>query len=232
MFIEIMKEGNKNMKIDKRKSYYLTIDTETSNGFTDPIVYDIGGAIHDKEGNVYETFSFVIYETFCKMKDLMETAYYAEKIPMYQKEINEGKRKIVRYFTVKKEIDRLCKKYNVKAIIAHNARFDYRSTTRTQRYLTKSKYRWFLPYGIPIWDTMTMAQDTICKQKSYKEWCKKNDYICKNGRVRSTAEILYRYIKGKNDFIESHTALEDVLIEKEIFVHCLRQHKKMRKAIW
>ena len=36
------------MKIDRRKSYYLTIDTETANGFDDPIVYDIGGCIHDK----------------------------------------------------------------------------------------------------------------------------------------------------------------------------------------
>ena len=220
------------MKIDRRKSYYLTIDTETTNGFTDPIVYDIGGAIHDKKGNVYETFSYVIDETFYGMTDLMETAYYADKIPNYKEEIDNGNRTVVTYFIAKKKINELCKKYNVKAIIAHNARFDYRSTTRTQRYLTKSKYRYFLPYGIPIWDTMLMAQDTICKQKSYKIWCKDNGYICKNGKVRATAEILYRYIKGDNNFIENHTALEDVLIEKEIFTHCMRQHKKMRKAIW
>ena len=28
------------MKIDHRKSYYMTLDTETTNGFDDPIVYD------------------------------------------------------------------------------------------------------------------------------------------------------------------------------------------------
>ena len=33
-------------------------------------------------------------------------------------------------------------------------------------------------------------------------------------------------------FIESHTGLEDVLIEKEIFVRCMRQHKKMKKSIF
>ena len=49
-------------EIDKRKNYYLTIDTETANSLDDPLVYDIGGAIHDKKGRVYETFSFVIYE--------------------------------------------------------------------------------------------------------------------------------------------------------------------------
>lgn len=217
------------MKIDRRKNYYLTIDTETANGLDDPIVYDIGGCVHDKKGNVMETFSFIIYEVFYGMKDLMQSAYYADKIPKYQEQIDKGERKVVTYRTAKRYINELCKKYNVKAIIAHNARFDYRSTTKTQRYLTKSKYRFFLPYGIELWDTLKMAQDTICKQKTYIKWCEKNEYTLKNGRPRATAEILYRYISGNNDFIENHTGLEDVLIEKEIFSKCIRQHKPMRK---
>lgn len=217
------------MKIDRRKNYYLTFDTETANGLSDPIVYDIGGCIHDKKENVYETFSYVIYETFVQMKDLMQSAYYANKLPRYQEEINNGTRTLVRYSTARKKIHELCKKYNVKAIIAHNARFDYRSTTRTQRYLTKSKYRFFLPYGIPIWDSLKMAQDTICKQKMYRHWCKANGYLTKNGQPRATAEILYRYLSGQNEFIESHTGLEDVLIEMVISCHCIAQHKPMRK---
>ena len=40
--------------MDKRKTYYLTIDTETANGFDDPIVYDLGCCIHDRKGNVEE----------------------------------------------------------------------------------------------------------------------------------------------------------------------------------
>jgi hypothetical protein len=54
----------------------------------------------------------------------------------------------------------------------------------------------------------------------------------KNPRVRLTAEILYRYITGNNDFIESHTGLEDVLIETKIMSHCFRQHKKMEKKLF
>lgn len=215
--------------MDKRKNYYLTIDTETANGLDDPIVYDIGGCVHDKKGNSYKTFSFIIYETFCGMKDLMESAYYADKIPMYEKEIKEGKRKIVKWATAKKFIENLCKEYNIKAIIAHNARFDYKATATTQRYLTKSKYRYFLPYGVPLWDTLKMAKDTICKQKTYIKWATENGYTMKNGTPRATAEILYRYISCQNDFIENHTGLEDVLIEKEIFAKCMAQHKKMRK---
>ncbi len=216
--------------MDKRKNYYLTIDTETCNTMDDPIVYDIGGCIHDKQGNVYETFSFVIYETFVGMKDVMTSAYYADKIDNYIDDLNNGTRKMVRFATAKSHIAHLCEQYNVKAIIAHNMRFDYRATATTQRYLTKSKYRYFFPYGVDLWDTMKMAQDTICKQKTYIKWCKENGFVTARGQVRKTAEILYRYISNQTDFIESHTGLEDVLIEKEIFVHCMRQHKKMKKT--
>lgn len=220
------------MNIDKRRNYYLTIDTETANTIEDPMMYDLGGAIHDKNGRVYETFSFVIYDVFCADRELFNTAYYAEKRPMYEAQIANGTRKIVSIYTARKYVADLCKKYNVKAIIAHNARFDYRSTNYTLRYVTKSKSRYFLPYGIPIWDTLKMAQDTICKQPTYQRWCNDNGYCMKNGKPRATAEILYRYITQNTEFIEDHTGLEDVLIEKEIFVRCMAQHKKMRKNVW
>lgn len=220
------------MTIDKRKNYYLTIDTETANNIDCPIVFDIGGAVHDKQGNICETFSFIVYEVFYGMPDLMTNCFYVKKLPQYKAEIKNGKRKVVKYATVKNHIEKLCKKYNIKAIIAHNMPFDYRATNTTQRYLTASKYRYFFPYGIELWDTLKMAKDTICKQSTYKKWCAENNYCTKNGQPRATAEILYRYITGNNDFIESHTGLEDVLIEKEIFVKCLRQHKKMRKKVW
>ncbi len=217
------------MAIDKRIKYHLVFDTETANSLDDPMMYDIGGAVVDKRGKVFETFSFIIDEVFNGMKDLMQSAYYAEKIPMYEEQIAKGERKVVSLYEAKKYIKELCEKYNIKDCIAHNATFDYRSTSKTQRYCTKSKYRFFLPYGLEIWDTMRMAESTICKSWTYKEWCYKNGYLTKNGRVRKTAEILYRYISGDEDFKESHTGLEDVMIEKEIFAHCMRQHKSMRK---
>lgn len=218
--------------IDNRITYYLTLDTETANSLDDPIMYDIGGAIHDKHGKVYETFSFIISEVFYRDINLFNTAYYAEKRPMYEAQIADGTRKVIDIFGARRYVKNLCDKYHVKAIIAHNARFDYRATNGTMRYLTKSKYRYFLPYGVPLWDTLKMAQDTICKQKMYIDFCQRNDFCQKNGKVRATAEILYKYISQDIDFIESHTGLEDVLIEKEIFVKCMAQHKKMRRSAW
>jgi hypothetical protein len=44
--------------------------------------------------------------------------------------------------------------------------------------------------------------------------------------------VLYRYITGNTDFIESHTGLEDVDIERQILAYCFRKHKAMDKGAW
>ena len=212
-----------------KEKYYVTLDTETTNDLDYPLVYDLGFAFHNRKGKVVAKFSFVIYEVFFGMKDLMKEAFYAEKIPQYLEQIKRGERKVVTFYTARKIFHEECKKWGVDTAIAHNMRFDYNALTTTQRYLTKSKYRSFFPFGMKLWDTMRMANDTIAKQKGYISFCEENGYLTKTGRVQTKAETLYKYISGKYDFEESHTGLEDVMIEKEIFVHCMRQHKKMTK---
>ena len=215
-----------------KKKFYMVLDTETANGLDDPLVYDIGFAIVDKKGQVYLEKSFVIYDTFVLMKDLMQTAYYSEKIPQYEKDLKDGKRKLVTLATAQSIIAYNLKKFNVSAVIAHNMRFDYNALNTTLRYLTKSQKRYFLPYNTTIWCSLAMARTTIGKQKTYRLWCKENGYVTRNNQPRLTAEILYRYITNDDDFVESHTGLEDVFIEKEIFAHCIRQHKKMQRTYW
>lgn len=216
-------------KIDKRITYYMTIDTETANTFDDPMVYDLGLAIHDKKGRIYETASYVIYDVYALEAKLMKTAYYVEKLPKYEEALAKGQRKMITIFTAKRIIKELCDKYNVKAIIAYNARFDYKALTNSIRYITKSKIRYFFPYGIEIWDSMKMAQDTICKQKTYTKFCKNNGFVCGNGTNKKTAEVVYRYITKDLDFVEEHQGLDDVLIEVAIAAKCFSQHKPMRK---
>lgn len=229
--------------IDKRKKYYLMIDTETCNGIVDDdgkldlsqsLVYDIGCAVVDRYGNIYEDKSFVIYETFIGMRDVMTSAYYADKIPNYWEDIQDGVRQLVQYATARREIINLMEKYNISTVIAHNAGFDCRALNITERYITKSKYRYFFPYGTEWWDTLKMANDIYGNQPSYRRFCEDNGYMTKHKkpRVRLTAEVLHRYLSGDSDFEESHTGLEDVKIEANIFAQCMRQHKKMRKALY
>jgi hypothetical protein len=68
-----------------------------------------------------------------------------------------------------------------------------------------------------------MSRQVFKDDEAYDTFCYENEYLTKNGRKRYTAEILYRFLSGNNDFIEEHTGLADVLIEKEIFCECLRR---------
>ena len=206
------------------------LDTETTNSLDDPICYDVGFAVVDREGAIYETYSFVVAEVFLN-EELMESAYFIEKVPQYWEDIKKGTRKLAKFNTIRKVLAETMKKYNTNIVIAHNARFDYRSTAKTQRYLTKSKYRYFLPYGTEVWDTLKMAREVLKNDVDYDNFCYNNNYVTKRGCKRFTAEILYRFFTGDNDFVESHTGLEDVTIEKVIFAECMARGAESGK-LW
>ena len=221
------------------KDLYMVFDTETCNcpvvdgqlDVENGQVYDLGIQIVDNEGFVYDEYSIVNEDVFFGLSQAMQEAYFADKIPQYLEDMRMGKRKILNTWQMYKLVRDLCKEYDIKAFIAHNARFDIKVLNATLRYQTKSVRRWFFPYGIPIWDTMKMANDTICKQKRYKEFCEVNGYMTKHAtpQVRKTAEVLWRYLTDDVTFEEEHTGLADVTIEAQIFAECVRQHKKMEK---
>ena len=194
--------------------------------------YDLGWAVVDKRGNVYKTQSFINADIFLAEKDLMKSAYYANKIPMYWEQIKAGQRTLTSFAKIRKALFTDIQEYNVTEVYAHNMRFDWGALTNTQRWLTKSKYRYFFPKDIMICDTLKMARQVIGKMPTYRSFCEENGYLAKNGQLKFTAEVLYRFISKNNDFTESHTGLEDVLIEKEILAYCFKQHKKMERKLW
>ena len=210
-----------------RKKYYIVFDTEATNGLDDPLVYDLGFAVIDKTGKIYEAYSFVIYDVYVGCKEQMKTAYYRDKLPQYEKDLKSGKRKMVSLFTAKKVFAEVCRRFKVSAIMAHNAKFDIRALNTTIRYLTKSKVRYFFPYGVEIWCTLKMSRSIFRNKPLYKRFCIDNGYIYNKTVPRMTAEIIYRFISNRDNFVERHTGLEDVMIEKEIFAYLKRQHKKM-----
>ena len=225
--------------IDKRRKYYVMLDTETcplvKSGAVDPnnmFVYDIGFAVVDKHGNVYEQRSYVVGDIFFEEKELMKSGYYANKLPLYYDDIRSGSRVVKSFNGIRKELADIMELYNTNIVIAHNARFDDLSLKNTQRWLTKSKYRYFLPYGTVVWDTLAMAKSILLKRPTYRTFCERNGYMTKGNQPQTKAEIIYRFISGNNDFIESHTGLEDVMIEKDIFHYLMRQHKPMRKELY
>ena len=214
------------------KKKFLIVDVETCNGLENPLVYDIGGAVIDNTGKIYEYFSFVIEEIFYGCPHLMQSAYYANKIPLYKRDLFNGERRVATFEQIYKYIRYLLKKYNITIFLAYNARFDRKALNNTIQFLTNNKKKYFLPHEIEVQCIWTMAKDTICQQKTYKKFCLDRGYITDKGNLKTSAEVVYRYMILNNDFQESHTGLEDVRIESLIFAKCIRQHKKMRRHYW
>ena len=215
----------------RKKNYYLVVDTETANTIEQPLPYDIGWAICDRKGNIYERKSFIVAEIFLDMKDLMTSAYYAEKIPQYWEDIKQGKRKVATIWNIRKEMLSDMKKYKTKKVGAYNMGFDKRALNNLIRYVSKSFLRWWFPFNTEYFCIWNMACNAILNRKTYIDFATKNGFISTADNIQTSAECAYRYIKKNVDFLESHTGLEDVEIEVEIFAECIKQKKALKTEI-
>lgn len=210
-------------KIDHRRKYYMVLDTETANDLEDALVYDIGYIIVDKYGTIYKMESLVISNIFYCERELMASAYFHEKIPLYQEDIANGYRKVVNLYTARQIIKKDLEDFNIVAVCAYNASFDLRALNTTQRFETKSKYRYFFPYGTEIWCIWNMACNTICNTEKYVEFALENGLESESGNIQTGAEMVYKYLSGDTEFEERHTGIDDVMIESEIFAYCVKR---------
>ena len=218
-------------KIDRRRRYFMVLDIETANSTEQGLAYDIGFAVVDRKGNIYESRSLMIAEMFYGENDLMQSAYYAAKLPQYWEQLLNGEREMVSILTAKRIVARTMEKYGITDVFAYNAHFDTSNLNTTIRYLTKSKYRWFFPYGTKYHCIWHMACQTILTQKSFLRFAIENELTSASGNISTSAETAYKYISGNADFSEAHIGLEDVQIETKILVKCYAQHKKMDTKI-
>ena len=215
----------------------IVLDTETCNIVpTDKVLphnnlpYDIGYAlVEPATGKILKRESCVVREIFFGEHERMKSAYYADKLPQYYRDIAANKRVVKSFFEIMMDISTLCKQEKVVAICAHNARFDVDALNTCAEWLTGYRVK-ALPAGVEIWDSMKMW--TACKPKKYSTFCESNEYKTKHKppRDRLTAEIIYRFLVNDVSFTESHTALEDVEIETAIVLACYRSHKPMATA--
>ena len=190
------------------------LDTETANFINSPIPYDVGYQIVDVDTKeILVKRSFVVQEVFMD-KDLMNSAYYAKKVPQYWEDLKAGRREMKRIM-----------------VGAYNMAFDKRATNNGIRYNTYSFYRWFFPYGTEFFDIWNMACSSFLRSKHFIKWALKNGFVSDAGNIKASAEVAYRYITKNVDFEESHTGLEDVEIETEIFFKVLRCKMKYDSTI-
>ena len=210
--------------------YMIILDTETTNDIECPFVYDFGFAVIDENAKVYASYSYVNADIFCD-DELMSTAFFAEKIPQYWEDIKSGKRILKSFRSIERIFRRVCREWQVDTFVAHNARFDYLALQTTKRYITTSKERFFFPYGAKFVDTLKLSRNVFADD-DYREFCVSNEYVTKRNENRYTAEIIYRFLTGNNDFEEEHTGLADCMIEKEILRYCLVTETKESGYLW
>lgn len=202
------------------KTIYCTLDTETVGGASTPTgMYNLGCTIHDREGNIFATCSMLVMEHY----DEIRTDDYAKKnFHLYEERLARGEMSAVATEEEAVSIVRnLCHFYGVRYVMAFNSGFDFCKTICRQ-LLDEFEF-------IDLW---LMAVQTICHQKGYAKFCRENGFKSSTGKSCATsAESVYAYITGNPDYTEEHTALNDALIEMEIFVKCLSLHKKFTKNI-
>ena len=218
------------MKIDKRKKYFITLDTETTNnnfesGFNDGLVYDLGFTITDKQGNIYEKRSFAIKEIF-DWKELMQSAYYYHKLPIYDKRLKAKKMEKISIWQARKIMLETMEKFGITEIYAYNTSFDITTLNNTIRYLSGSACRYFFKYGTKYCDIWHIACQVLGKQKTF-QW--ENVRNSKNNLI-TNAERMFGYCE-QIDFEEEHTALSDAIVESQILSRCLQSHQKVDKSI-
>ena len=215
-------------KLDNRVKRIAVIDTETL-GVDKPLVYDLAVTITDKKGNIYAQKNWIIKEVF-EQKDLMQSAYYANKLPLYDKMIAEGSAIVKPWKEVQAEFNELCNKFEISVISAYNLGFDKRALTYTHKCLGNVDKFLKLNKVPELWDIWGIAAQTIMQQKTFHKIALRENWYTEKGNVLSNDEVAYRYITNDLQFMESHTALHDTEIESQILVRCLNQKMKLEKG--
>ena len=211
----------------RKNERVVVLDTETADGLENPLCYDCGFQVVDRKGNIYEKGSIVIYDIYAGQREKMKTAYYADKLPLYEIKLKSGERKMVSFRTLRKMIARLMEKHNTTVVYAYNMNFDRRALNNTERFTTENKYKYFFPFGTEFRCIWNMACQVLMARPSYIKFALKNGFVSDKGNILTNAECCYRYLTKDIHFEEKHEGIDDVKIETEIMLACYRQHKKM-----
>ena len=138
-------------ELDGRRKYYLILDCETATlpyagkfdspkikqkvSIAKPLIYDLGWTIVDKTGKIYKRQNFLIAEIF-SVPAVFNTAYYAEKRPLYLDMMKKGFITLTDWNTAISALEHDMEL--VEAVGAYNAMFDFKKAIPfTELYINK-----------------------------------------------------------------------------------------------
>lgn len=137
-------------EFNNRKKKYLVLDSETATlgqlkelaktsnekqaiGLARPLIYDIGWQVVDNKKKVYSRRSILIQETFF-VPQVFNTAYYADKRPLYIEKIEKGEIEVKTWNEAMKLLEQDLEVVNL--CLAYNSAFDYKKAIPfTEKYI-------------------------------------------------------------------------------------------------
>ena len=201
----------------------LLFDTET-HGVERKLIYDLGYVITDRRGNVDVMRRFLVQETITN-PDIMRDAFYHRKI--YTDYLPMLNRSYCPMLYPWREIVGILRDdvltHNVSVLSAYNLAFDIAAMRATSEHVGADSVFTYRPDMLCLW---VYACRYLFNTNLYREVADREGWKSPVGNYRTTAEHAYRFLTGRFDYTEPHTALEDVAIEHEIFC---RLHRKRQR---
>jgi hypothetical protein len=211
-----------------------TIDTETISTNEKKFCYNVGYVIADTDSRSILCKKDFVVEQIWHNRALFETAYYADKRPLYVSALR-GKRAIMdKWGYIMRELAKDFREHKVEYAYAFNSPFDDSVFT--------FNCDWFKTNNpldtVPVLDIRGMVSQFITNDPAYLQFCEDNKRFTDSGNYSANAETVYQYITANHDFVEAHTALADSEIETEILFTCLDMGAEVGKeyevtrALW
>ncbi len=206
----------------------MIIDTETVTGtlgrdIYQNTVFDVGFVIIDEDsGEIVHKYSALVDEVYSKPQLLNQVYFGMDYLKNY---VHPRKSECKSYNEISVDFWNAIEEYGVKDVYAYNANFDKNSLYETS-ILFKAEKRINIENGLKVKDLYNMACTAIGKSDRFNSFCVDNNFLTAKGNVQSSAEAVYAFIKNDPKFVEEHTALQDSLIEREIYLWCKEQEKK------
>lgn len=208
---------------DKRRTTALVLDVETTLAEgNETAIFDLGytiSSVSNQEMVIHR--NYLVEEIFMDMK-LMSKAYYFNKYPQYIQALASGNVEIKPFNEIISIMNADIKKYNVKTLYAYNSKFDSSAITKTHKIINGGHSA--LEYDIKcLWNLSTQ---TFMATQKFVLTALEQEWLSPVGNIKTSAEVAHRYLTKQFDFIESHTGLEDSVIETEILWAINRYGKK------
>lgn len=204
--------------------YRMVFDTETTD-LNKCFCYDLGYLIFDDSNeNIVIRKHFVVEQIWHNL-ELFQTAYYAEKRPLYIPLMRARKATMEKWGYIMQEMIRDIKRFNITDIYAYNANFDEK--------VFNFNCDWFKTQNpldtLAIHDIWGYASEIITNTNAYKGFCETNARFTESGNYSGNAETVYQFLTNNPSFVEAHMGLMDADIECHILQECVKRGLEYNK---